>query len=329
MSTFEGSLLGAFANAESFAAYVFDPESLAIVEANPAAAAFYGYPLEQLLTLSVDQLVATSAWDVAHRAIEAVDDPDRDNLHVHADGSPIPVWVHAFNVTVDGRVLRCIHVEDLTKLMSARVYAEQQLRTIVQTVGSVVRRRDPYTDRHQMRVADLAGLIARELGLSTDEEAGVVTGAMIHDIGKIGVPSEILTYPGILGSTEMALVRTHPQVGHDLITGTEFPWPVDEMILQHHERIDGSGYPNQLKGDAMLPEARIIAVADVAEAMASHRPYRPAHPLAVALHELEQGADTRYDPEVVDAALAVLTRPGIRLRPPAYGHPHVDEARDI
>ena len=314
-------MLGALLHASPLAVYVFDPTSLAIVEANVAAAEFYGYALDDFLALTVDQIVATSAWDVARQSIDRVDDPNRDNLHVDASGAPLPVWVRAFNVTVDGRVLRFIHVEDLNKLLSARVYAEQQLRTIVKTVGGVVRLRDPYTDRHQLRVADLAGLIAKELQLADDDQTAVVTGALIHDIGKIAVPGEILTYPGRLSDTSMALVRTHAQMGHDLIAGIDFPWPIAEMILQHHERMDGSGYPNQLVGDAILPAARIIAVADVAEAMASHRPYRPALPLGAAIHELEQGSATLYDRDVVRAALTVMTQPGFGLRPEAFGGP--------
>lgn len=321
MGATKATVLGPFLLASPGAAYVFDPTSLAIVEANPAAAAFYGYALEDLLTLTVDRLVATSAWDVAKRAINRGEDPDVDNLHVDALGNPIPVWVNAFNLTVEGRVLRCIQVENIAKYMTARIYVEQQLRTIVQTVGGVLRLRDPYTDRHQLRVADLAGLIARQLDLTTDEQSGIVTGALIHDIGKMAVPGEILTYPGRLDDAAMALIRAHAQVGYDLIAGTEFPWAIADMILQHHERLDGSGYPNQLYGEAILPAARVITVADVAEAISSHRPYRPAYPMAVALRELEDGAGTRYDADVVQAAVTVMSRPGFKLQPDAFGGP--------
>lgn len=319
--TLDASQLGPFVRASPSAVYVFDPSSLRIVEANPAAAAFYGYPLEEFLDLTLDELVAAPGWEVAARAIERGDDPDTDNIHVDARGNPIPVWVHAVNVTVDGRDLRIINVENIANILTSRVHAEQQLRTIVQTIGSILRLRDPYTDRHQIRVANLAGLIATELGLSTDEQVGVVTGAMIHDIGKIAVPGEILTYPGRLEPAAMELLRKHPQTGHDLLIGADFPWPIAEMVLQHHERMDGSGYPNRIRGETILPASRIIAVADVAEAIASHRPYRPAYPLDVALSELERGAGTSYDPDVVRAALNVMTTPDFRLHPEAFGGP--------
>jgi HD-GYP domain-containing protein (c-di-GMP phosphodiesterase class II) len=137
---------------------------------------------------------------------------------------------------------------------------------------------------------------------------------LIHDIGKINVPAEILSKPGTLNGLEFGLIKTHPQVGHDILNGTlEFPWPVAQIVLQHHERMDGSGYPQGLSGEEILLEARILGVADVVEAMASHRPYRPALSVSQALEEISQNRGILYDPEVVDACLKVFTEKGFSV----------------
>lgn len=174
---------------------------------------------------------------------------------------------------------------------------------ITQAISSLVERRDPYTAGHQERVAKLACDIAREMGLD-EERIGVLhTAAFLHDIGKIIVPAAILNKPGRLSREEMALVAAHPVTGCEILQGIDFPGPVAEIIRQHHERLDGSGYPDGLKDGAILLEARILAVADVVDAITSHRPYRPAYPLADALNEITQHRGTLYDPAVVDALL--------------------------
>jgi len=164
----------------------------------------------------------------------------------------------------------------------------------------------PYTAGHQRRVADLAVAIAAELELPTDKIDGVNMASTIHDIGKIAVPAEILSKPTNLSDIEFGLIKSHTQAGYDILKDIEFPWPVARAILEHHERIDGSGYPNGLKGDEILMEARIMAVADVVEAMASHRPYRPALGIEVALEEIEKNKGTYYDSDVVDACLKLF-----------------------
>ncbi len=152
--------------------------------------------------------------------------------------------------------------------------------------------------------------IGWELGLDKDRVEGMRLGATIHDIGKIFVPAEILNRPGQLSKIEYAIVLTHPEAGYDIVKGIEFPWPVAEMILQHHERLDGSGYPRGLKGDQINLEARILAVADVVEAIASHRPYRPSLGLKAAVSEIVRNRGVLYDPEVVDACVRVLEEQG-------------------
>jgi len=167
--------------------------------------------------------------------------------------------------------------------------------------------RDPYTAGHQRRVADLARSIATEMNLPHDTIEGVRVAAVIHDIGKVSVPAEILSKPGKLTQNEFELIKDHAETGYDILKDVEFPWPIAEMIRQHHERLDGSGYPRGLKGDDTLIEARVIALADVVEAIASHRPFRPAHGIEVALDEIKKNRGTLYDPEAVDACLRLFT----------------------
>jgi PAS domain S-box-containing protein len=182
----------------------------------------------------------------------------------------------------------------------------QALRGTVAALAVTVEKRDPYTGGHQNRVGELAVEIAQEMDVSPHLIEGIRLGAAMHDIGKIGVPVEILTKPGKLDEGEMALVRRHPDIGYDIVKEIDFGWPVAEIVRQHHERVDGSGYPQGLKADAIALEARIVAVADVIESMATHRPYRPALPLSVVEEELRKGRGVRYDADVVDAALRVL-----------------------
>jgi PAS domain S-box-containing protein/putative nucleotidyltransferase with HDIG domain len=181
--------------------------------------------------------------------------------------------------------------------------------TLLQTVRALaltVEKRDPYTAGHQERVALLAGAIAAEMGMPPEQVEGIRLGGIIHDIGKIYIPAEILNRPGRLTVTEYAIIKSHPEVGHDIMKDVNFPWPVQEMILQHHERLDGSGYPRGLKDGEILLEARIIAVADVVEAISSHRPYRPSLGIDAAVEEMSRGRGTLYDPEVVDVCLKLI-----------------------
>ncbi|HET7833824.1 MAG TPA: PAS domain S-box protein [Gallionella sp.] len=189
----------------------------------------------------------------------------------------------------------------------------QALAGTIQAIAVTVEKRDPYTAGHQRRVANLSVAIAMELGLSEERITGLRLGATIHDIGKIYVPAEILTRPGELTQMERDFIRIHPQVGYDIMKDVKLPWPVAEMILQHHERVDGSGYPHGLKGDEILLEARILTVADVTEAMMSHRPYRPSLGLDAALAEIEKYRGIYYDPDVVDACIRLFREKGFRL----------------
>jgi len=152
----------------------------------------------------------------------------------------------------------------------------------------------------------LATAIAKEINLSQDKIEGVRIASLIHDIGKIGIPTEILSKPTKLSDIEFSLIKEHPQIGHDILKSNDFSHPIAQIILQHHERLNGSGYPNNLKGDKILPEAKIIAVADVIEAMSSHRPYRPALGNDKALEEISQNKGILYDPDIVDACMKLF-----------------------
>jgi PAS domain S-box-containing protein/putative nucleotidyltransferase with HDIG domain len=190
---------------------------------------------------------------------------------------------------------------------------KQVLVDTIRAISLTVEKRDPYTAGHQNRVALLSVAIGRELGMEDDRLKGLRLGAMIHDIGKISVPAEILNRPGRLSEAEFTIIKSHSQVGYDIIKDVQFPWPVADMVVQHHERLDGSGYPKGLKAGAIIPEARILAVADVVEAITAHRPYRPAVGLEKALLEIEANRGKLYDAEVVDACLHLIRDKGFEF----------------
>ena len=176
----------------------------------------------------------------------------------------------------------------------------------VQAIALAVEMRDPYTYGHQNRVADLASAIARAMGLSEDRIYGLQMASVIHDLGKLTIPGEILCKPGRLTGPEYAMIKTHVQSGYDILKKIDFPWPLADIVLQHHERMDGSGYPNGLSGEAIMMEARILSVSDVFETIGSHRPYRPSLGLKKAMEELSGNSDTLYDPHVVSTCLDLL-----------------------
>lgn len=202
------------------------------------------------------------------------------------------------------------------------------LEKTVSALSAMAEKRDLYTAGHQARVAAIAQAICRRMGLDPNRTEGVRTAAILHDIGKIAVPSEYLVKPAALSPLERAIVQVHPQAGHDILKDIPFPWPVAAMVLQHHERMDGSGYPSGLRGEAIMPEARILAVADVMEAISSHRPYRAALGGAAALVELTRHTGTLYDPEAAAAGREVLLSGELRavFRPSPEACPWPAEA---
>jgi putative nucleotidyltransferase with HDIG domain len=180
-------------------------------------------------------------------------------------------------------------------------------------VSKIIEAKDPYISGHQQRVSQLATAMAKELNLSQDKVEGIRVASLIHDIGKIGLPTEILSKPTKLTDTEFNLIKEHSQKGYDILKSIDFAYPVDQIVLQHHEKINGTGYPNKIKGDKILLEAKIIGVADVVEAMSSHRPYRPALGIDRALEEILKNKGILYDPAVVDACLKLFKEKGFKL----------------
>lgn len=213
-------------------------------------------------------------------------------------------------------------LEDRTKKKTSDLFAQAEklkdsykksqiiLEGIVKTLSKIVETRDPYTSGHEDQVARIACEIAKEMQLPEEQITAINIAATLHDIGKISVPTEILTKPGLLSDLEREIIKTHCKVARDILVNIEFPYPVGEIIFQHHERIDGSGYPRGLTGDAIALEARIIGVADVIDAMASYRPYRPALGVNAAIDEIVKFKGITYDPTVVDAYLKIHKNTG-------------------
>jgi PAS domain S-box-containing protein/putative nucleotidyltransferase with HDIG domain len=199
------------------------------------------------------------------------------------------------------------------KLQETHQRLKKTMNATIETMSRMIEAKDPYTSNHQHRVCQLAIRIAREMKLPEDKIEGIRIASLIHDIGKIGLPAEILSKPTKLTDIEFNLIKGHSQIGYDISKSIDFSYPVADIILQHHERLDGSGYPNNLKADNILLEARILGVADIVEAMSSHRPYRPALGIDKALEEISQNRGTLYDPEVVDACLKLFKEKGFKF----------------
>ena len=234
------------------------------------------------------------------------------------------IWVEANIMAVKddaGQILSYEgNVEDISLRKSAEEARKDSLERLrkalnatVQALASTAEVRDPYTAGHQRRVADLARTIATRMGLSAKQIDGIRLASSIHDIGKVSVPAEILIMPRKLTDLEFALIKTHSQTGFDILKDIEFPWPIARMVLEHHERSNGSGYPNRLTGREMLIESRIIAVSDVVEAIASHRPYRPGFGIAAALDEIDKNKGILYDLEVATACRQVFQEDNYQL----------------
>jgi putative nucleotidyltransferase with HDIG domain len=206
------------------------------------------------------------------------------------------------------------------KRREAEEKLEQTLEILKRAVGTTIQilvyaleSRDPYTAGHQSRSANLASAIATEMGLDQDKIEGIHMAGIVHDIGKITIPSEILIKPTKLTNIEFSLIKQHSLNGYEMLKNVESPWSLAEIVYQHHERMNGSGYPRNLKGDEILLESRIMVVADVVEAMASHRPYRPALGIEAALEEIEKNKGILYDDAVVDACLILFREKGYQL----------------
>jgi PAS domain S-box-containing protein len=302
---------------------------------SPSVKSLRGYEPEEILKQqsSIETLTPAS-WDLAMRGLSEVmalegsghrEGPLFRTLPLEMtrkDGTT--VWVEIKFSFIRDEAKKPVGILGVSRDITERKRAEKQLQDIIeslrkafratiQVMVSAVETRDPYTAGHQVRSADLARAIAGEMGLPQEKIDGIRLAGSVHDIGKLSVPAEILSKPTKLSEIEFSLIKEHPRKGYEILKDVESPWPLAEMVYQHHERMDGSGYPGNLKGDEILMEARILAVADVVEAMASHRPYRPALGMDAALNEIEKNSGIIYDNAVAEACLRLFREKGFQL----------------
>ena len=294
--------------------------------ANRALLEIYGYSSEAEMEAIPYRDRHTAETYIAHQ----------ERVRRMAQGEPVESTYEIDIVRKNGEIRRLlrnrgkvrwngrIEFQTLVQDITERVRAEKALResynkldkmldAVIRTIASTVEMRDPYTSGHQNRVASLAGAIAGEMGLPPETVKGILVVAAIHDIGKICVPAEILCKPGRITEAEYSIIKEHARTGYNILKGIDFPWPVAQAVLQHHERMDGSGYPGQLSGEDIILEAKVIAVADVVESMASNRPYRTSLGLDKALAEISQQRGILYNPVVVDACLKLFNEKGFKL----------------
>jgi PAS domain S-box-containing protein len=296
------------------------------VYVNPRLVQIFGYgSAEELIGLDVQFLVAEKDRQIVagnmHQRIEShIASAPYQFTGLRKDGSTVEIGVHTARATHANRPALIGMMQDISGKARAEAQATRHLEELriafmstvdVATVLSEMR--DPYTAGHERRVGRVAAAIGALLGFDEHRSEGLRVAGQLHDIGKIIVPSEILSKPGRLSAIEYQLVQGHAQAGYEVLKNVKFPWPLAEVALQHHERMDGSGYPQGLKGEATLLEARIMAVADVVEAMSSHRPYRSGVGVDNALAEVEGGSGTKYDRVVVAACLSLFREKGYTI----------------
>jgi PAS domain S-box-containing protein/putative nucleotidyltransferase with HDIG domain len=296
------------------------------VYANPRFCNIVGWSLEELLGKPTLDIVA--ADDDARRQV--LDDrlllqadASRASLSIRCrckDGTEIDLGLHASKGMWEGGDAIVVMAQDITERMRAEkqiaAYIKQLEGTMegtLQAVAKMVDMRDPYTAGHERRVGIIAADIAREMGWPEAKCQNLQLIGLVHDIGKIAVPAEILSKPTRLSKLEYQIIQNHAEQGYEILKDVEFPLPIAEIIREHHERMDGSGYPQGLQGDQILPEARILAVADVLESMASHRPYRPALGIDVAIKEIEEHREIWFESTVVDALLRLVREKDYKL----------------
>jgi PAS domain S-box-containing protein/putative nucleotidyltransferase with HDIG domain len=297
------------------------------VYVNPRFAEIFGYDSPSEL-IGVEPTSLVSEQDrgiVAENMRSRLEDEAHGVSHgfitaVRKDGSLIEVGLHGARATHGGRPAIIGMMQDVSEKKRAEEQIQRYVKQLedsfmrtIEVATTLIEMRDPYTAGHEKRVALIAVAIGTEMGLDTQRIEGLRVGGYIHDIGKITIPVEILTKPSKLSEIEYMMIKGHPQAGYDILKNVDFPWPVADIAYQHHERMDGSGYPQGLKGEEILLEARITAVADVVEAMSTHRPYRPGLGIDKALAEIERGRGSSYDPQVADACLLLFREKGFVL----------------
>jgi len=293
-----------------------------VILANAAMAKMMGYQTAEELVTSISNIGLQVYVNPEERAkIRKIIEEkgavrNYETTFYRKDGSIF--WISITIYAIRDEKGRILYYQGMTEDVSERKESVERIRralkATVQAIVVTVEARDPYTAGHQRRVSDLARAIATEMNLPTDKIDGIRTAAVIHDLGKISVPVEILTKPTKLTDLEFGIIKTHAQSGYDILKDLEFPWPIARMILEHHERMNGSGYPNRLLAEETLIESRILAVADVVESMASHRPYRASLGIDAALKEIEKNRGTLFDENVVDACLRIFRENRYQLK---------------
>ncbi len=291
---------------------------------NPAAARMLGFEREELIGRAHHEMVQHgTSQGVRHsekncpvNAVFKDGKPHKgtDQIFWRKDGSKFMAEFTCVPIIEDGVITGAVSTfVDITerkqaeeKLQVSLINLRRGLAGTIQAMAMIVETRDPYTAGHQRRTTNLARAIAQEMGLADEMVDGIRMAGVIHDLGKISVPAEILSKPGSINDLEYNLIKVHAEAGYDILKGIDFPWPIAQIVMQHHERLDGSGYPRGLCGDEIILEARVMAVADVVEAMASHRPYRPAHSVEEALEEIISKKTTCFDADVVDACVRLF-----------------------
>ncbi len=296
--------------------YMLDGEK--VHYANPRADEILGYGPGELVGVSVNALIADEDRAAVENEIRHLMSGEAPAVSLEfrgrrKDGGKVMVGAQGMRANLGGRQIIIGVMQDITDKKRAEAeiqhYVLQLKNAFMRTVEvatTLSEMRDPYTAGHERRVAEISVAIAAELGFDAQRQEGLRVAGYLHDIGKISIPAEILSKPGRLSDLEYELIKGHAQASYEVLKDVDFPWPVAQVALQHHERMDGSGYPQGLKGDAILLESRIIAVADVVEAMSSHRPYRPGMGIEQALAEIERGRGSSYDPLVADACLRLF-----------------------
>ena len=296
---------------------ILDFDTGQIQDANPFVLSLLGFSREELVGKEIWEISSVLDKTIALKAFEVIKEKGyvryEDVPLKTKDGELIQVEFvsNAYHVNGD-KVIQC-NIRDISnrkKLEEENLKFQHSisisLHEVIETLANVIVARDSYTAGHQKRVANLASAIAAKLNLPLHTIEGIHLSALIHDIGKIAIPAEILTKPKALTNFELAMLRNHVQTGYDILKNIHFPWNVAQIVLQHHERLDGSGYPNGLKGDSICEEAKIIAVADVVEAISSDRPYRKSRGIEAALDEITTNSGKLYDARVVEACLKVF-----------------------
>jgi PAS domain S-box-containing protein len=314
--------------------WLMDLNTIKTIYVSPSVEKMYGYTSDEIIKLSLKKFLTVES-------LQKMLDSFSTEMP-KALANPLP-YVHKYSLELeachkDGHLLWIENTlsiirdengkpafmlgetRDITERKRAEEKLQQSLENLrksfgvtIQVLVTAVEMRDPYTAGHQVRSADIARAIAIEMGLDQEKIEGIRLAGSIHDIGKLSIPAEILSKPSKLTNIEFSLIKGHSQSGYEMLKNVESPWPLADIVYQHHERMDGSGYPRNLKGDEIILEARIMAVADVVEAMASHRPYRSALGIEIALEEIEKNKGILYDNDVADACLRLFRKKGYSL----------------